>query len=776
MQPPAAADDAVATGPAPAHDHAATGLDDLQGATTSVPARLQALQAVTDAALTHLHRDALLHQVLDRITQVLRVDNTAILLLDERAGDLVLHVARGPEEEVYGLVRVPLGQGIAGRIAATGEPLILDDLALAAPINPFLRENLHSLMGVPLRTKNRIIGVLHVGTQAPHRFTTEDLQWLQLVGDRVALAIEHADLFEAERAARAQAGRQAGELAAIFEAIADPIMVYDREGRLVQANPAAHALNQRIDEAGYTDRQYEERVRLSLPRDSVGRPLEPSDLPTARVLRGERFIGAEAIDLLMRRLDGRDVLINISGAPIRDAQGQIQGAVVVSRDVTAQRDLERRTQQALDALVRMAQSLLQPAGERGAASEGQSERGVQQRLVALTREVLGCARVSLVTLDPETGVSHPLAVAGLSAEDERLWWDLPRQPAPDPDVLARFLAGEVTIVDMRQPPYCALPNPFGIRTLLAAPQRTEGGVIVNLSLDYGGEEHEYTSEEVTLARAAAQLATLVIERERLQREQAESRANELAVREVNRRMDEFLSIATHELRSPLTTVRGNLQLIRRRLQRALAQSEPTGGALNVLTGLQPLLQQADDQAARLGRMMADLLDVARIQSDQLELHTAPADLVGLVEQCVDEVRLAWPARRVTLDARDAAVQVQGDADRIRQVVINYLTNALKYSPPTAPVLVGVQATGGTARVDVRDSGPGLSPEQQQTIWERYKRVPDVPVQDDPHAAGGGLGLGLYISRMIIHQHGGAVGVESTVGQGTTFWFTLPCSC
>ena len=243
--------------------------------------------------------------------------------------------------------------------------------------------------------------------------------------------------------------------------------------------------------------------------------------------------------------------------------------------MTAQRDLERRTQQVLDALLQMAQSLLQPSEERGADSGMPWEGSVEQRLVTLTRQVLGCTRVSLVAIDPLTGVSHPLAVAGLSAEHARQWWDRPRQPAPDPELVARFLAGDVLIMDMTQPPYREQPNSFGIRTLLAAPLRAERGVIGSLNLDYGGDEHVYTPEEVALVKAVAQVAALVIERERLQREQAEARANELALREVNRRMDEFLSIATHELRSPLTAIRGNLQLMQRRLQRMLAQPEPT---------------------------------------------------------------------------------------------------------------------------------------------------------------------------------------------------------
>jgi signal transduction histidine kinase len=308
---------------------------------------------------------------------------------------------------------------------------------------------------------------------------------------------------------------------------------------------------------------------------------------------------------------------------------------------------------------------------------------------------------------------------------------------------------------------------------LTAPLRIAGTVIGSLTLDYGGDEHEYTPEEHAMAGAVAQLAALVIERERLLRERAEAHANELALREVNRRMDEFLSIAAHELRSPLTTISGNLQLMRRRLQRALAQPDAAAGQPAILSGWQQLLQQATDQAARLNRMMADLLDVARIQNNHLDLHIVTVDLVELVRRSIQEVRLGWPGRGLILEAPEAEVTIQADADRIGQVVTNYLSNALKYSAPKTPVAVSVRATEGAACIQVSDQGPGLSAEQQQGIWERYRRVEGVTVQDDGRGAAGGLGLGLYISRMIITQHGGEVGVESVPGQGSTFWFTLP---
>jgi len=111
-----------------------------------------------------------------------------------------------------------------------------------------------------------------------------------------------------------------------------------------------------------------------------------------------------------------------------------------------------------------------------------------------------------------------------------------------------------------------------------------------------------------------------------------------------------------------------------------------------------------------------------------------------------------------------------DADRLGQVVTNYLTNALKYSPTYRPVAVGLDIEEKWAQVWVRDEGPGLPPEEQEAIWERFHRVKGIEVQS---GSGIGLGLGLYICRTIIERHQGQIGVESAPGQGSTFWFTVP---
>jgi signal transduction histidine kinase len=169
----------------------------------STAEHVRRLQSVTDAALAHLRLDELLGALLERTRQILEVDTCAILLLDEETNELVARAALGIEEEVEQGVRVPVGGGFAGRIAAEKHPVILDDVDHAHVLNPLLREKgIKSMLGVPLLVEGEVQGVFHVGSLVPRDFHEDEVELLQLVADRAALAIEHARLFEAERAAR----------------------------------------------------------------------------------------------------------------------------------------------------------------------------------------------------------------------------------------------------------------------------------------------------------------------------------------------------------------------------------------------------------------------------------------------------------------------------------------------------------------------------------------------------------------------------------------------
>jgi signal transduction histidine kinase len=252
--------------------------------------------------------------------------------------------------------------------------------------------------------------------------------------------------------------------------------------------------------------------------------------------------------------------------------------------------------------------------------------------------------------------------------------------------------------------------------------------------------------------------------------QVTARKNEAEA--ANRAKDEFLSHAAHELKTPLTALLGNLQLAEFRLQHILSGTEgATAEVATTLAAVQDFHRRAERQIDRLTRLVNDLLDVSRIQGHRLELRLEPCDLVAIVHEAVEEHRQAAPTRTIRLDvSQGEAVPVIADADRIRQVVINYLTNALTYSRADQPIDVGLQADGGMARVWVHDEGPGVPAADQHRIWERAYQVAGLKPQSGSHV---GLGLGLYISRSIIAHHHGQVGVESTLGHGATFWFTLP---
>ncbi|HEY7060223.1 MAG TPA: ATP-binding protein [Chloroflexota bacterium] len=168
--------------------------------------RIHTIQTVTDATLAYLTLDGLLAALFDRIADALAVDTAAVLLLDGDGTALVPHAARGLEEEVVAGIRIPLGQGFAGRITAERRPIVLDDVEHAEVMNPILHQKgVRSMMGVPLIVESRVLGVLHVGTLYPRHFTEGDVAFLQIVADRAALGIERARLYDAAQQARAAA-------------------------------------------------------------------------------------------------------------------------------------------------------------------------------------------------------------------------------------------------------------------------------------------------------------------------------------------------------------------------------------------------------------------------------------------------------------------------------------------------------------------------------------------------------------------------------------------
>lgn len=244
--------------------------------------------------------------------------------------------------------------------------------------------------------------------------------------------------------------------------------------------------------------------------------------------------------------------------------------------------------------------------------------------------------------------------------------------------------------------------------------------------------------------------------------------------ELERKKDEFIGIASHELRTPLTSLRGNLQLSEHYLQRYLTSEEHSlsDKERELLEHLSVWNERALRQVAIESRLISDLLDATSIQTGKLRVALEPGDLRRIVQNAVSDMQTLVPARTIRLELPEqSTIPVTVDRVRISQVVINYLTNALKYSAELSPVTVGIALTENEARVWVKDAGSGLSPEAQHYIWDRFRQISSFATYTGMD--GGGLGLGLYISQALIQQHGGHTGVESVVGVGSTFWFSLP---
>lgn len=579
-------------------------------------------------------------------------------------------------------------------------------------------------------------------------------------------------------------GESLAQLEAIFESITDSIIVCDSNRHIIKTNTAAlHMFRPLLDQ--YPDcfrSSFDEVIDLLQAFDEQGHRLAHEQWPLVRLLHGEDLRGENLFEMHLRFPNGQDVYLSYSGSPLRNRGGQIIGAVLVMRDVSERRRMEDRIHHSFRILLALAEEVVdlpkrartKSVKEQRASGQAPSPLPYQvagEYLVELARQMLECDGVGISMRNAETGQFQLIALATRLEDDKAVYYanfaDFALSDYLEEPALALLQANESVVQDTQ----LSTPRSLGIKALLA-PMILDGLLVGIFSVKKTEPCTTYTEDEKSLIKAVAKLVLLVIERERLEQEWIEAHTSELALREANRRFDTFLSIASHELRTPLAGIKGKIQLAQRRLAFVKDPEWPEKDVLmDKLERVQDYLLHAEHRVNVQNRMISDLLDVSRIQANKLDLVMHPCNLVEIVHEAVDDQRYTLTERIITF-ARPANKEllVIGDADRLGQVVHNYLTNALKYSPVDQPVAVCVETCDGMVRVSVQDHGPGLSAEEQERVWERFYRVKDLPTQGD---ASPGLGLGLHICRTILEAHHGSFGVESVLGQGSTFWFVLP---
>lgn len=217
--------------------------------------------------------------------------------------------------------------------------------------------------------------------------------------------------------------------------------------------------------------------------------------------------------------------------------------------------------------------------------------------------------------------------------------------------------------------------------------------------------------------------------------------------------DDFISIASHELKTPVTSLKAALQL----LDRMKANPSPQV--------LPKLIEQSNRSMDKISTLIEDLLNLSRMNEGQLKLDKTKFTIAHMLNQCCNHVRVA--GKHELILQGDEELEVMADEHRVDQVIVNMVNNAVKYAPNSKQIFFNVEKIGDMARVSVRDTGPGIAPDKLSHLFERYYRTDASGYQNS------GLGLGLYISAEIIRKHGGEIGVDSELGKGSTFWFTLP---
>lgn len=374
----------------------------------------------------------------------------------------------------------------------------------------------------------------------------------------------------------------------------------------------------------------------------------------------------------------------------------------------------------------------------------------------LTREPDETAMIRDLQRLAAEAMGVPNAAVGLASSDGRLLrWVATDDPQETPS--DRWIAGRAftdgRAVFSRSPMTDDPENAEGYRqagveALMAAPMEI-GEHRFGVLLFYAPRVPLFAYTDLQLSVVLAQQAAGILESRHLLREAAEVHAREVAARA----KEDFLSAAAHDLRTPLSSMVLRAELLRKRMERDDSPHLPAVDAVL-------------EDARRVTEFVGDLLDAARAEEGRLSTTAEPVDLAELTRETAERFP-AGDQHQVSVAAPSEA-WVTGDCRRLQQVIENLLSNARKYSPDGGQITVEVTATDETARVSVRDRGIGVAAEDQPNLFQRFSRGRNV---DDRRFSG--MGLGLYICRRIVEEHGGTIWAESEVGVGTTMRFALP---
>jgi len=538
------------------------------------------------------------------------------------------------------------------------------------------------------------------------------------LGIAVAWALTH----------RSHAGLTTAARDAVFADLRDGLFVLDADGRIVELNRTAERIVGRPAED----------VVGNLAADVFGDELREC---LASASEGNVPVQCEAGD----DPDGR--VYEVRTVPLAGANGEPLGQTVVLRNITAYRH---------------AQTLLHAtflAEASAALASSLDYEATLQQVAKLAIPALGdwCTVYMLA----EDGAIRRVAVAYTDGEKAELAQALRRYP-PSPvsdrsSVAQAMRTGQPILTPVIPQAYVGaiaqdaehleIMRRLDFQSSMTVPLKARGDVLGALAFFSSDRDRRYDRADLALAEDLARRAGLAVDNARLYRE---------AQRAIRAR-DEFLLVAAHELKTPLTTMLGFAQMLLRHLT-------PDGQANHLL--VQRALQAIEQQSERLSRLVARLLDVARIEGGRLMIEPVVTDLVPLVEGVVDTMQASTREHRLVVRT-PRSLEALVDPLRLEQVLTNLIDNAIKFSPRDGQIDVDLSVNSiGMVRLAVTDRGPGIPPEGRHRIFDRFYQARSGDLAS-------GMGLGLYICRQIVEQHGGSISAEFPAEGGTRFVVILP---
>ncbi|MDB4964969.1 MAG: hypothetical protein JWN44_658 [Myxococcales bacterium] len=725
--------------------------DELKRAHAETESTLERIGSVLAA---ELDVDRLVQGLTDEATALCRAEFGAFFYnATKTSGErYMLYALSGVSREAFAGFPMPRKTAIFGPTFAGEGVVRIDDVTLDprygknAPYHGMPEGHLpvRSYLALPVvsRTKE-VLGGLFFGHSAAGIFSERDERLLTVVAAQAAIAIDNARLFQ--RSERLRVEQQASErrLQAILDSITEGIIVQaSPTGLLVYANDAAARMCGFQSAAELLGASVADIVAKFELRTENGELVAPDDLASSRAVRLGR-----PIDLVMRlrnRATGQETWSIVSAAPITGADGTPELVVNVFRDITERKRAEE------------GQRFLSEASRvLGSSLDFTETLGAVARLAV--PELADWAGVEMVQ---EDGTSQQLAVVHVDPAKIDLARQLREKYPPDPNSpsgvpnvlrtgrseLHQDISDELLASITVDAEHLRIARQLGLRSAIIAPIVTRRGTVGAITFVAAESGRRYTKADVARAEELAARAALAIENSTLY--QGARIAIELR--------DDFLAIAGHELKTPLTALMLQLQHLTRRLGRDDIDSATVVSRL----------KGAEAHLERLRKLVEELLSVSRVTAGQLTLDRQETDLAEMVRELAIRYEPEFAKAGCALSI-DASVETKGVWDRFRleAVVTNLLMNAIKYGR-AKPVAIAVAGDDGTALLTVTDHGIGVRPEDRQRIFDRFERA----VSERNY---GGLGLGLWISKQIVDAHGGHITLESTPGVLTSFVVSLP---